>query len=261
MFYLYQSRINFDQCMRCNENIDEPKLLPCGNTICTSCETEIKSKKHDHFKCSLCGETHIIDKNKDFPINQTLKKFKKVHWTRNYQQMFENVQNINELFIRINSTVENMESKLKNHCDNLRYQVDLSTESAIESLNIDFEAPNKNREEMLDMISKFENKKISEIKQFLKEECEQSIATLMIAFEKLKNELQKCNEDPRDILIEIAVGLKDKLEETKNTIDEFYKNGLLFFHKSIQNMNSTCVGQLNTIPNGENSDANVELFD
>jgi hypothetical protein len=74
MLHLYQTTSNTDLCMRCRQNIDEPKLLPCGNTICTCCEKDIMSIDNDHFDCSLCGKTHVKDNN-ELPVNQLFKKF------------------------------------------------------------------------------------------------------------------------------------------------------------------------------------------
>ncbi len=79
--------------------------------------------------------------------------------TSNYQQLIDNVKNIDDLVTNLN---DNMESKIKSHCENLRYQVDLRTEKEKERLNIHIENLNKNRKEMLDTIY-FEDKKLSEI--------------------------------------------------------------------------------------------------
>jgi hypothetical protein len=60
MFFLYQSKNDINLCARCNNSLDLPKLLPCGNTICINCENDIKSI--DHFNCTLCGDTHEKEK-------------------------------------------------------------------------------------------------------------------------------------------------------------------------------------------------------
>jgi hypothetical protein len=70
-----QTTSNIDLCLRCRHNIDEPKLLPCGYTLCTCCEKEIKSI--GHFDCTQCGKTHVNDNN-ELPVNQSLEKLKKV---------------------------------------------------------------------------------------------------------------------------------------------------------------------------------------
>ena len=153
MLHLYQTTSNIDLCMRCRQNIDEPKLLPCGNTICTCCEKDIMSIDNDHFDCSLCGKTHVKDNN-ELPVNQSLKKLKKVYLTSNYQQLIDNVKNID-----VTNLKDNMESKIKSHCENLCYQVDLRTEKEKERLNLQIETSNKNRKKMLDTINKFEKRR------------------------------------------------------------------------------------------------------
>jgi hypothetical protein len=173
MLHLYQTTSNIDLCLRCRQNIDEPKLLPCGNTICTCCENEIKSI--DHFDCTQCGKIHFKNNNV-FPVNESLKKLIKVRLTSNYQQLVDYVKNIDDL---VTNLKDNIETKIKSHCKNLRYQVDLRTEIEKERLNKHFETLNKNREEMLDTINRFEKKKISEVQKYLKEECEKSTAILI----------------------------------------------------------------------------------
>ena len=72
-----------------------------------------------------------------------------------------------------------MESKIKNHCDNLRNQIDLSTESTSESLN-------KYRVEMLNKVKKFETGKIYNMKQHFKNNYNEPFVILMNEFAKLK---------------------------------------------------------------------------
>jgi hypothetical protein len=241
MLHLYQT---IDLCLNCKQNMDEPKLLPCGYTICTCCEKKIMSIYNDYFDCSLCGNTHAKDNNA-LPVNHSLKKLKKVYLTSNYQKLVNKMKNIDEIVANLE---DNMESKIKSHCENLRYQVDLSTESEIESLNLQIEILNKNREEMLDTINKFEKKKISEVQKYVKEECEQSTAILINEFETLKTELQKNNEDNCEKIIEQANGLKNKLEEQNNKIDQIYKTGLLYFHEPNMNIGDKIIGTLDKIP-------------
>jgi hypothetical protein len=98
---------------------------------------KIMSIDNDHFDCSLCGKTHVKDNN-ELPVNESLKKLKKVYSTSNYHQLviqalkdFSNFQSSSNFHIKIEKiekldsimqplrdSTYNMEQKIKNHCDN-----------------------------------------------------------------------------------------------------------------------------------------------
>jgi hypothetical protein len=64
-------------CQYCQERYDEPKILPCGNTICIRCvNAHLLDKEHmsSEFNCFMCSELHDFPKNKLFPTNQALYK-------------------------------------------------------------------------------------------------------------------------------------------------------------------------------------------
>jgi len=63
----------FLKCASCNQKNDEPRMLPCGRTVCSAClDTLVKltDKKGNSFKCSMCQGTHD---NREFPVNESLK--------------------------------------------------------------------------------------------------------------------------------------------------------------------------------------------
>ena len=76
-----------------------------------------------------------------------------------------------------------MESKIRNHYENLSNQIDISTESGIENLN-------KNREEMFNKIKNFEIEKILYMKQNLNKNYNEPSASLMNEFETLKGKFK-----------------------------------------------------------------------
>ena len=54
-------------CKKCDERLDEPKLLPCGNSICSSCASSLKLNTGDD-KCLVCSNKHKMIAN-SLPIN------------------------------------------------------------------------------------------------------------------------------------------------------------------------------------------------
>ena len=49
-------------CKYCEGRLDIPKCLPCGEAICTLCETSIKILENNCFDCLVCKEKHEMPK-------------------------------------------------------------------------------------------------------------------------------------------------------------------------------------------------------
>jgi hypothetical protein len=54
----------------CQEQLDEPKMLPCGKTVCSFCASKIKMNGNQ-FDCLLCKNKHEMPKN-GLPNNEAL---------------------------------------------------------------------------------------------------------------------------------------------------------------------------------------------
>lgn len=67
MFYQILDELN---CKTCNCKLDEPKILPCGTTICTKC-VDLIEVKDSKFKCVSCSNEHIYPAD-GFITNQAL---------------------------------------------------------------------------------------------------------------------------------------------------------------------------------------------
>jgi hypothetical protein len=49
--------------------LDEPRILPCGNSICSHCVSTIQLKENKKFQCLVCCESHKMHKN-GLPLNK-----------------------------------------------------------------------------------------------------------------------------------------------------------------------------------------------
>ena len=59
-------------CLSCKTRYEIPKVLPCGYTICKSCELDlIIIKDTKKIECLFCNEEHELPKN-GFPINKSI---------------------------------------------------------------------------------------------------------------------------------------------------------------------------------------------
>jgi len=66
-------------CSNCEDKLDVPKILPCGETICSLCETSIQVNDQ-MFDCLVCKAKHKMPEN-GFAINKSLSKILAIELT------------------------------------------------------------------------------------------------------------------------------------------------------------------------------------
>ena len=70
MFY-EEAMINKElNCIKCKQRLDEPRILPCGETICAYCYISIEVN-NNKFKCFICKKDHLMQEE-GLPINKRL---------------------------------------------------------------------------------------------------------------------------------------------------------------------------------------------
>jgi hypothetical protein len=57
MFYYPIKIKNALSCKNCQEQLVEPKILPCGKTVCSLCASKIKVNRNE-FDCLVCKKTN-----------------------------------------------------------------------------------------------------------------------------------------------------------------------------------------------------------
>ena len=142
MFFEQNQILTVLNCAKCLKEFDEPRLLPCGNTVCNNCITSLTVAKNPNtniFDCAMCLEEHLLPA-KGFPLNKSLltlieQKPKEVYRGRvveEFKQNLEAIYNKNEL---LKSDLNNGEDTIKQHCMNLRCEVHASADTAILRIN------------------------------------------------------------------------------------------------------------------------------
>jgi len=159
------------KCDQCNNSFDlycEPKLLPCGNTICNDCESKIeKEVVNNQFNCKICLIYHLIIPNEKFPINKekhakiTAEPEKEMPKSEDYIQLELNLNNIQSLILQLKDFESECINKLNEHCIEQRRLIQLETEIIIQKLQNDenkIEQVNESNEKLIDIIDDYELK-------------------------------------------------------------------------------------------------------
>jgi len=125
-------------CTSCEGKLDLPKCLPCGEAICSHCESLIQVNANK-FECVLCKDEHEMPRL-GLPINKPLLKmlsFKQTEVSRGIA--YDLLKNkLNEIKIKrefIKNGIENGDDLVKEHFMDLKSEVQLATEEAILQIN------------------------------------------------------------------------------------------------------------------------------
>ena len=138
MFYEEKTIKNILSCESCNEKLDIPKKLPCGSTICTQCESEIQ-QLDNQFECKLCSDIHQIS-IKGLPVckiilNLLQIKPNEISRGQAVEQLKQNLNEIKQQLNRLTTSLNTGQEQIKEHCNNLRAQIHLSSENCIKQIN------------------------------------------------------------------------------------------------------------------------------
>jgi hypothetical protein len=125
-------------CKNCLEKLDEPKMLPCGRTVCSLCASRIKINGNE-FDCLLCRYKHEMPKN-GLPNNETLLEMLSVKPTsisrgKAYDLLKKSLNNIQKKKSQFKRGVENSTDLINDHCIELRSDVQLATEEIMLQVN------------------------------------------------------------------------------------------------------------------------------
>ncbi len=125
-------------CINCEGRLEEPKMLPCGETICSFCATSFKIVDKT-FDCLLCKQKHDMPKN-GLPNNKALVKILSIKLTKiSRGKVFDTFQDsLNQIRMNINLIkhgVNDRDDYIKEHCIELKNNVQLVAEEAIQQIN------------------------------------------------------------------------------------------------------------------------------
>ena len=138
MFYELKKVNDELNCSKCNERLDEPRILPCGDTVCSQCVTLIQIN-NERFDCILCVKSHKIAEE-GLPINKKLLALLSMQPTEVSRS--QAAESLKKALIDIEKNVTSLKygannglDKIKGYCMDLRNDIQLATEDAIRQIN------------------------------------------------------------------------------------------------------------------------------
>ena len=245
MFYEENNISDLSNCSKCNERLDEPRVLSCGDTICSLCQSTIHVNNRQYM-CIICDKSHFMPEE-GLPVNKGLQKLLSRQPIQVYRSpAVESLQKglgsirkiMNSLLFSINNGVE----KIQEECIELRNQVQLAAEQAIQQLNVF-------REEMLNEINQFENETIVlyQSNEIDNNETTKTVKELVLFYSKWHEYLKQGIISHEEIL-----KANDETEKliVKAKRDEAYLGSLVFgqgvlkFTKKPEKLENTLIGFL-----------------
>jgi hypothetical protein len=231
-------------CQQCQGKLEGPKILPCGETICSFCVSSIQTNLNV-FNCLVCKQQHEMPKN-GLPDNKIALKMLSVKPIKVFRGeavdlLEKKLEEILKKHKLIKHSIENSTDLVKEHCIDLRSDVQLKTEEAIQQIN--------------DLSSKI----IEEIDEYEEELIElnntnsksldklNKLALELESFHDLNTEYLKQNTINEQILkksIEEATNLIIKSElEIQKLKDIIFDGKLLIFEKNFNKINKSILGE------------------
>jgi hypothetical protein len=125
-------------CQQCEGRLEGPKILPCGETICLFCVSSIRIN-YKMFDCLVCNEKHVKPKNGLLDNKVVMKilsvKPKKVFRGVAVDLLEKSLEEIYKKQRLIKHKIENSIDFVQEYCIDLRTEVQLKTEEAIQQIN------------------------------------------------------------------------------------------------------------------------------
>jgi hypothetical protein len=240
---------NLLNCIKCEGRLDEPRLLPCGNSICSYCSSSIQLVNNKEFQCLICNELHEMPQ-KGLPINKLALEMlscKSINVSRgksfdSLQQIMIDIQKKQNLF---KYRLFNPNDFIKEHFIERRNEVQLATEQFHEQIN-------DINKKLIDEIDEYENKLIDfninnnldleSLKYF--HDFAQELESFRLKTDNYLKE-HSLNDEEITNLNKDALLLKDKTElEILNLRDFILNETFIRFEPNKERISKSILGEL-----------------
>lgn len=211
MFFSKEEIIDNLNCPRCQVTFEDPRNLPCGETVCFNCTEELKIS-NDKISCFFCGELHKIPSETGFKSNKFLSQIlsktpRPIYRGEMFERLKNNLDKLKKTGNELELSVLNHHSTIIKHCAQVRNHIDFCAEEQINEINTI-------RIEYIAKINEYEK------------QCLQNIEKKHQVFDETIQKSKKCIEECNEYLKSDNLhdeSLKRKNCETEELNDHVHK--------------------------------------
>jgi hypothetical protein len=140
MFFQENSINSMLICQYCKERYVDPRILPCGNNMCSGCIDVLENRGQHKIRCHFCNSEHVIP-DEGFTKNIIISNLiglnpKRVIRSKTVEEYEEVTKNYGLLLTQLEEQYKSSSSDnpVKEHCLTVRTQIDLVTETLIRKI-------------------------------------------------------------------------------------------------------------------------------
>jgi hypothetical protein len=130
-------------CQQCKKRFQDPRVLPCGESICSNCLVELIEQQPGNLKsklkCCYCTKEHVVPEE-GFLISKHLEKLLAKEPNEIYRG--EMVEDFKKLLKSIQIEIKNLDDvmndgieKIKERCSLLKHQIQMKAESLVDQIS------------------------------------------------------------------------------------------------------------------------------
>ena len=135
MFYQAESIDKILICEVCEQKMVDPRLLPCGKSLCNRCVYDVSDMQKNKVKCQHCAKIHEMPEDGGFPKVLVLQKMLEIKandvlQSKKIVEFKLLVQTLDLLAVNIKLALEIGDAKIRHQCDQIRNEIQLTIEQA-----------------------------------------------------------------------------------------------------------------------------------
>jgi hypothetical protein len=251
---MYMETQEILNCQHCQRKYDEPKLLPCGNTICNFCiKTHLINKKEkkkamsqksnsnktpnayetlsNEYKCLMCEDNHQYPMDNAFPTNQLISKLlnknlKLFNFGESATKLKGYVESLQESKLELQELSVGGKSFIGDYCIKIRKDIDLSVEKEINNIY-------KRQEELCNETKTYEKQTVDAY-EWNKDKIHEKLKLNDLFRQIAHFEQSHSNIDVLQATTQ-AKSLNEKLNETKEQLTKLIFNERIIAFKDNEN--------------------------
>jgi hypothetical protein len=253
MFFQADAINNVLICKICDNKMVDPRLLPCGKSVCHQCVDIIADTDKKRIKCQNCAKIHEIPDEgflKNLALQELLEcEAKEVSRSNLIEEFKKILDTLNSTKESIETILECGDVKIRDHCDKVRNDMQLAIEQAREKLDkIHTDLSDEIHKKFMDEIDNHEKQCQENFKSIRqnKVDIEKALNESNELLSKSDRLLKQFRIDQTDLatLFESAYNLLINLEFIKDGIHTNMFNHILLKFEKPKSFGSSVIGKI-----------------